>query len=150
MVWHRSLQLMNSFNKTEAAVFSCRLCFLRAFPVISLSTDSNVIIWSPKRPMFKGHVKSHVEGLYFHARWVYGHYTASANIRPINSNPKVSSSLLSWILYCKIITFFLKTTTITFLKSSIFKLNLAPNSFKWNWQEFCILFKPKAVRKHPS
>ena len=23
------------FNKTEAAVFSCRLCFLRAFPFIS-------------------------------------------------------------------------------------------------------------------
>jgi len=23
---------MNSFNKTEAAVFACRLCFLRAFP----------------------------------------------------------------------------------------------------------------------
>jgi len=28
--------LMNSFNKTEAAVFSCRLCFLRAFPFITL------------------------------------------------------------------------------------------------------------------
>ena len=28
---------MNSFNKTEAAVFSCRLCFLRAFPFISLN-----------------------------------------------------------------------------------------------------------------
>ena len=27
---------MKSFNKTEAAVFSCRLCFLRAFPFISL------------------------------------------------------------------------------------------------------------------
>ena len=36
MVWHHSLLLMNSFNKTEAAVFSCRLCFLRAFPFISL------------------------------------------------------------------------------------------------------------------
>ena len=35
MVWHHSLPLMNSFNKTEAAVFSCRLCFLRAFPFIS-------------------------------------------------------------------------------------------------------------------
>jgi len=32
---HHSLPLMNSFNKTEAAVFSCRLCFLRAFPFIS-------------------------------------------------------------------------------------------------------------------
>ena len=31
-----SLLLMNSFNKTEAAVFTCRLCFLRAFPFISL------------------------------------------------------------------------------------------------------------------
>ena len=27
---------MNSFNKTEAAVFSCRLCFLGTFPFISL------------------------------------------------------------------------------------------------------------------
>ena len=35
-MWHHSLQLMNSFNKTEAAVFSCRLCLLRAFPFISL------------------------------------------------------------------------------------------------------------------
>jgi len=33
---HHSLPLMNSFNKTEAAVFSCRLCFLGAFPFISL------------------------------------------------------------------------------------------------------------------
>jgi len=36
VLWHHSLLLMNSFNKTEAAVFSCRLCFLRAFPFISL------------------------------------------------------------------------------------------------------------------
>ena len=36
VVWHHSLPLMNSFNKTEAAVFSCKLCFLRAFPFISL------------------------------------------------------------------------------------------------------------------
>jgi len=28
--------MMNSFNKTEAAVFSCRLCFRGAFPFISL------------------------------------------------------------------------------------------------------------------
>jgi len=34
------ISLMNSFNKTEAAVFSCRLCFLRAFRFIS----SNMII----------------------------------------------------------------------------------------------------------
>jgi len=27
---------MNGFNKTEVAVLSCRLCFLRAFPFISL------------------------------------------------------------------------------------------------------------------
>jgi len=33
-VWHHSVLLMNSFNKTEAAVCSCRLCFLRAFPFI--------------------------------------------------------------------------------------------------------------------
>jgi len=36
VVWHHSLLLMNSFNKTEAAVFWSRLCFLRAFPFISL------------------------------------------------------------------------------------------------------------------
>ena len=36
VVWHHSLLQMNGFNKTEAAVFSCRLCFLRAFPFISL------------------------------------------------------------------------------------------------------------------
>ena len=31
-MWHHSLLLMNGFNKTEAAVFSCRLCFLGGFP----------------------------------------------------------------------------------------------------------------------
>ena len=36
MEWDHALLLMNGFNKTEAAVFSCRLCFLRAFPFISL------------------------------------------------------------------------------------------------------------------
>jgi len=36
VVWHHLLLLMNSFNKTEAVVFSCRLCFLRAFPFVSL------------------------------------------------------------------------------------------------------------------
>jgi len=36
VVWHQSLPLMYSFDKTEAAFFSCRLCFLRAFPFISL------------------------------------------------------------------------------------------------------------------
>jgi len=35
-MWHHSLLPMNSFNKTEAAVFSCRLCSMRAFPFISL------------------------------------------------------------------------------------------------------------------
>ena len=40
VVWHHSLLLMNSFNKTKAAVFSCRLCFLRAFPFISLMQQS--------------------------------------------------------------------------------------------------------------
>ena len=36
VVRHHSLLLMISFNKTEDAVFSCRLCFLMAFPFISL------------------------------------------------------------------------------------------------------------------
>jgi len=34
-VWHLSFLLMNSFNETEAAIFPCRMCFLRAFPFIS-------------------------------------------------------------------------------------------------------------------
>jgi len=42
VVWHHSLILMNGFNKTEAAVFSCRLCFLRAFHFISFF--NNIII----------------------------------------------------------------------------------------------------------
>ena len=37
VVWHLSIPLMNSFNKTDAAVLPCRLCFLRAFPGISLT-----------------------------------------------------------------------------------------------------------------
>ena len=36
MVWHHSLPLINSFNKTEAAVFPCRLCFLGVSRFISL------------------------------------------------------------------------------------------------------------------
>ena len=42
VVWHNSILLMNSFNKTKAAVFSCRLCFLRAFLFISLIIHLNV------------------------------------------------------------------------------------------------------------
>jgi len=34
-VANNSIAVMNGFNKTEAAVFSCRLCFLRAFSFIS-------------------------------------------------------------------------------------------------------------------
>jgi len=36
VIWHHSLLLMNGFNKTEGAVFSCGLCFLGAFPFFSL------------------------------------------------------------------------------------------------------------------
>ena len=36
VVWHLSLPLINSFNKTKAAIFPCKQCFLRAFPAISL------------------------------------------------------------------------------------------------------------------
>jgi len=36
VVWHHSLLLMNSFNKTEDAVFSCRLCLLWAFLSLGL------------------------------------------------------------------------------------------------------------------
>jgi len=46
LVWHHSLLLMNSFNKTEAAVFSCRLCFLRTFPFISLNVRLVLVLIS--------------------------------------------------------------------------------------------------------
>jgi len=36
IIWHISLPLMNSFNKTDAAVFPWRLCFLKALPFLSL------------------------------------------------------------------------------------------------------------------
>ena len=42
VVWHHSLLLMNGFNKTEAAVFSCKLCFLRAFPFFSFNLKAIV------------------------------------------------------------------------------------------------------------
>jgi len=35
--------LMNGFNKTDAAVFSCRLCFLRAFPFIGLIDSTQTL-----------------------------------------------------------------------------------------------------------
>jgi len=35
---------MNSFNKTEAAFFSCRLWFMRDFPFISLIHEFKIII----------------------------------------------------------------------------------------------------------
>ena len=44
VVWHHSLLLMNSFNKTEAAVFSCRLCFLMAFPFIILVLEFDACV----------------------------------------------------------------------------------------------------------
>ena len=54
VVWHHSLLLMNSFNKTEAAVFSCRLCFLRAFPFISLTKQQ----FKFSNPKTKHHITS--------------------------------------------------------------------------------------------
>jgi len=33
---------MNSFNRTDGAVFPCRLCFLEALPFISLIEENNV------------------------------------------------------------------------------------------------------------
>jgi len=50
---------MNSFNKTEAAVFSCRLCFLRAFPFISLVEQFNS---SLKKMIEKGISHPHFYG----------------------------------------------------------------------------------------
>ena len=61
---HHSLLLMNSFNKTEAAVFSCGLCFLRAFPFISLMLLATAGVWclcggckrSPRTTSLCGHI----------------------------------------------------------------------------------------------
>jgi len=53
-----SLLLMNSFNKTEAAVFSCRLCFLRAFPFISLICGTNT------GPLFEGILPCLPDGMF--------------------------------------------------------------------------------------
>jgi len=36
-----ALPQMDSFNKTEAAFFSCRLCFLRVFSYINLPVPKN-------------------------------------------------------------------------------------------------------------
>jgi len=43
-LWHPSLPLMNSFNKTEVAIFPCRLCFLRAFHFISLILPTPTVL----------------------------------------------------------------------------------------------------------
>jgi len=37
VVWHLSLPLMNIFNKTEAAILSCMLCFLGAFTFLNFN-----------------------------------------------------------------------------------------------------------------
>ena len=49
VVGHLLLPLMNSFNKTEAAIFPWRLCFLRGFPFISLIIIFPVINCEIKR-----------------------------------------------------------------------------------------------------
>ena len=51
VVWHHSLLLMNSFNINRGCFFSCRLCFLMAFPfslicLIRHSSEVSVIIWN--------------------------------------------------------------------------------------------------------
>ena len=53
VVWHHSFLLINSFNKTEAAVFSCRLCFLGAFPFISLVQFSFLQMLGTSQNWFK-------------------------------------------------------------------------------------------------
>jgi len=45
VVWHHSFLLMNGFNKTEAAVFLCRLCFLRAFSFVGLVLLTTAGVW---------------------------------------------------------------------------------------------------------
>jgi len=48
--------VMNSFNKTEAAVFSCRLCFPRAFPFISLTNEDRTVVFASRTYVFGGMV----------------------------------------------------------------------------------------------
>ena len=55
---------MNNFNKTEAAVFSCRLCFLRAFPFISLMKTFFIFsgnYCAVESSTLKKHMKTHEE-----------------------------------------------------------------------------------------
>ena len=49
VVWHHSLLLVSSFGKTEAAVFSCGLCFLGAFPFVGLSCKEFYKIPTPEQ-----------------------------------------------------------------------------------------------------
>jgi len=44
VVWHHLLPLMNSFNKTETAIFPCRLCFLGAFYAFSVYINNIVLL----------------------------------------------------------------------------------------------------------
>ena len=76
-----SFVLMNSFNKTEAAVFSCRLCFLRAFPFISLNQETlagkglkalNVLLNSTKQYNFKPSVLYQLFDAFVSATLNYG------------------------------------------------------------------------------
>ena len=53
VVQHHSILLMNSFNKTEAAVFSCKLCFLGAFPFISSNILTTVKYYDELLPKVK-------------------------------------------------------------------------------------------------
>ena len=58
---------MNSFNKTEAAVFSCRLCFPRAFPFISLifiHPFNHISLWSLYYIIFPSKSSSDVSRVY--------------------------------------------------------------------------------------
>ena len=68
VVWHRSLLLMNGFNKTEYDVFSCRLCFLRAYPFISLMnsfTDLMLKCIFARVFCFVETIKSHKDNIHY-------------------------------------------------------------------------------------
>jgi len=64
-----------SINKTEAAVFSCRLCFLGAFPFISLILSRPIIV-------FNQQCNSTVFALAFNKLAVFKTFSGKSSITP--------------------------------------------------------------------
>ena len=92
--------VMNSFNKTEAAVFSCRLCFLRAFPFISLMAQwLQIAPWASKAKNFSFGVPglSHIDITNKYLLRMPCLYHATRCVYILLSNLNNHWILLSWV-----------------------------------------------------